>query len=419
VSYLTQGREILEQAAVACLISDCQTATASGTMPEPELYGDLRVRTVCEAVVGMMARHEAVDVVTVMAELGKRKQLEAVGGPQFLSYLLNIKSMNCMFPEYQRRLWDFVDAADTERIVASLKEGLGEGDPLTAIMSATDQLQRQKKTTSLLTEARPLKDGLMRAIDRYEKLCAGQIKGIQTGFVPIDSQGGLQPSEMVLIAGHTGVGKSTLALNLLHAAVKSGEKAAVFSLEMSEQAWIDRLISLDIGIDRRTFRNRNMFTEAVTVKIASSMTRLKSLPIWICDDPNANLGLIRRVAARLAATAGVRLMVVDYAQLVAPGSEDSREQQVAAIGRGIRAICQEYQLVGLVLSQLNDDGRVRESRALLHEAHLALVLEERDGKLWVTSPKGREMHVPDFPVEFDALYCRLTQASQMPGCYEP
>lgn len=412
MSYMDQCREVVEQAAVSCLLSDCQTATRSGTMPEPELYADLRHRTICETVVGMLARHEAVDVVTIAAELARRQQLEAVGGYAFLGQLVNIKAVDFLFAEYQKRLWHFVDAAETQRVVATLKEKLTDDDPLTAIVSATDELQRQKKTTALLTEARPLTEALSRAVDRYEKICAGEIKGVPTGFVPIDSQGGLQPGEMVLIAGHTGVGKSTLALNLLYSAVQAGEKAVVFSLEMSEQAWIDRLISLDSRIDRRTFRNRHMFTEATLARIAAHIAKLRSLPIWICDDPNASLGLIRRVAARLAATAGVRLMVVDYAQLVCPGSEDSREQQVAAIGRGIRSICQEYQLVGLVLSQLNDDGRVRESRALLHESHLALLLEEREGKLWVTSPKGREMYVPDFPVDFDALTCRLTQAPQ-------
>lgn len=412
MSYMDEAREVVEQAAISCLISDCQTATSSGTMPEPELYADLRHRTICDAVVGMLARHEAVDVITVAAELAKIKQLEAVGGYAFLGHLINIKAMDFMFPAYQQRLWHFVDAAETQRVIAALKENLTDDDPLTALVSATDELQRQKKTTAVLTEARPLADALTRAVDRYEQICAGQIKGIPTGFVPIDSQGGLQPSEMVLIAGHTGVGKSTLALNILYSAAQAGEKAVVFSLEMSEQSWIDRLISLDSRIDRRTFRNRHMFTEATLVKIANHIARLRALPIWICDDPNATLGLIRRVAARLAATAGVRLMVVDYAQLVSPGNEDSREQQVAAIGRGIRSICQEYKIVGLVLSQLNDDGRVRESRALLHEAHLALLLEERDGKLWVTSPKGREMYVPDFPVDFDALTCRLSQATQ-------
>ncbi len=390
----------------ACLI-ECEGAFSG----QEGMFYDEKHQAIYKA---MKAVEAGLDLVTLQAKLKDLGELEAIGG---LSYLLSLPDAT-------------PSAANLDYYLAILKNKFIARKMLQACAQAVGMVYENEQSSELLDafrskinevddmlqtkDAKPARAVLNKCINRYEQMLMGNDQGLFTGFVAIDANGGLYPGEMVLVCGPTGYGKSTLALNLMHHSLKSQIPTAVFSFEMSDQAWMDRLLSLDLNIDRRAFRSKDRFNQGVLEKITKNVSKLSKLPLWVCDSPVSTVEDIRRTVKHLAAKNGVRLVVVDYAQIVTPPkSIDSREQQVAYIGRSLRSIAQETNAVILVLSQLNDEGKVRESRALLHECHMCMTLQSRDEKLWVTCTKGRDTMFPDFPLDFDPLFCRMTQSSQV------
>lgn len=404
-----------EAAAIGCALLDSSCVDVLlGTAKEPDFFFDLRHRTMLEVIRSLQTSFKPVNMLTVTTELNDSKRMDMAGGLPYVATMPDA-TPNAAHLDYaldklrQKFIARRMIAACTEA-VAQAYEHTGEADEL--IESFHNKVSEAGRLIEA-REAKPAKEILRRCIDRYERIIAGEELGIATGFSAIDMQGGFQPGELVIVAGSTGMGKSTLALNLVHAAMRAGVGVGLFSLEMTDEAWMDRLLSLDLELDRRTFRSRSMFTEGVLRRIASNTPRLGKLPLWVCDDAQSTVEDIRRIAKVIIQRNHVRLLVVDYAQIVTPPKFiDSREQQVAYIGRSLRALAQETRAVVIVLSQLNDEGKIRESRALLHEAHLCLMMAEDSGRLWVRCAKGRDMQFPAFPVDFDPLKCRITQASQ-------
>lgn len=405
-----------ECAALGCVLLDpsCLDVLASAAGATDFFY-DLRHQKIFRTLMQLREDGQPISVLTLHTELAKSGEIHNCGGYGYvaglmectpsaahLDYCIDVLRTNFI----KRRM---ISACTTA--VLRAYEHIGDAAELIEIfrdkVHEADALIHAK-------DAKPAKQILSECVERYERMIAGEDCGIMTGFPIIDMQGGFFPGEFVLVTGETGKGKSTLALNIIHRAIQS-HPVGVFSLEMSDGAWMDRLLSLDLKIDRRSFRNKTMMTEGVMQKLAVQMPRLSKMPLWICDDSQSGADDIRRIVKHLVQRHGVKMVVVDYAQIVEPPkSIQSREQQVAFIGRTLRSIGQELGCVMMVLSQLNDEGKVRESRSLMHEAHLALSLESREGgQLWIACGKGRDMNFRDFPVEFDPNYCRLTQKTQM------
>jgi replicative DNA helicase len=405
-----------EAAAIGCALLDssCIDVLLS-TAKEHDFFYDLRHQIILSKIRALRESFQPVTVLSVATELRHSNQLEEAGGMVYLSTLPD-STPSAAHLEYSLEVLrkKFIArrmiAACTEA-AAQAYDHKGEADEL---IEAFRTRVNEAGTLIDAKEAQPAKVVLRRCVDRYERMLAGEETGIQTGYTAIDASGGLQMGELVLVCGQTGLGKSTFALNLVHSALRNSIPVALFSLEMSDEAWMDRLIALDLDIDRRAFRSRSIFTENVMRRIAVNMPRLSKLPLWLCDDAQSTVEDIRRVSKLLVERQRVRLVVVDYAQIVTPPrSIDSREQQVAYIGRSLRALAQETRCVFIVLSQLNDEGKVRESRALLHEAHVCIKLEERENNvIWAVCAKGRDTQFPSFPLEFDALTCSMKQASQ-------
>lgn len=411
-----------EQAVLGCILLEPSCLEEiTGACAEPgSLFYDLRHKVVFAALRSLRTSQEPISVLTLITELRKANTFDSCGG---LAYIAALPDATPSAAHLGYSLGEIQSKYVARRMIAACAEAVGEayeksGD-MAALLARLESDVLQISTGLTRSEAKPAKEILRLCVDRYERLIAGQEAGIPTGFLPIDTNGGFFPGELVLVCGETGLGKSTLALNLMHTAFKAAIPTVLFSLEMSSEAWMDRLLSLDLGIDRRVFRNRSMFTEGILSVVAFNMNRISKLPLWASDDATAGVHDVRRIVKALVARQAVRLVVVDYAQIVSPPAYDSREQQVAAIGRAMRSLAQETKTVVILLSQLNDEGKVRESRALLHEAHVCLTLQNRESRLWITCTKGRDMQFPDFPVDFNTLECKLTQASQLPNRYEP
>jgi hypothetical protein len=262
-------------------------------------------------------------------------------------------------------------------------------------------------------QEKPFKQVVVDAIERYEYLFENRGKlGIKTGLPKLDAaMGGWKPGTMTILCAETGVGKTTLAVNWIDAALREGQGVVLFSMEMSREDICDMLFSLRCRIDRNKF-NTGEFTKPDLEAMALGGPDMQRLPLWIEDAATISLSFIRRRTLQLAADSRIGLAVVDYAQLVEPENRgDQREQQVAQVGRGLRVLAKDSKLPFIVLSQVNDDGMLRESRVLGHEAANVFRISKKKGVLTLRIDKGRKIPSDPVPLHFDATFCRIGEAT--------
>jgi len=258
----------------------------------------------------------------------------------------------------------------------------------------------------------PMRNIARRACGRYDELMANRGKlGIPTGITNFDiATGGLKGGQMITIAAETGGGKTTLAANIVsHACVRHDHGVALFTMEMDQDEIFDMLISMNYDVNRNAF-NHGGFTEGEKVSMGRGMMELAQKPLWICDEAIITPEQIRARCVQLKREEKIALVVVDYLQFVtASGAfKDNREQQVAAISRSFRALAKELRLPVIVLSQLNDDGRIRESRVIAHDSHIVLIVQDDGENFVVKIQKGRSIPKADYLMRYDRQFCRLT-----------
>lgn len=287
-------------------------------------------------------------------------------------------------------------------------------------MTDTDIIALEESLLCPAIEEKPFRKLLVSAIARYEELYANKGNlGVPTGFHKFDSvSGGLKPGGYTLIAAGTGVGKTTVAMNIINSALKHGVGVVLFTLEMSADDVTDMMFSMNCGVNRNHF-NTGEFQDGEIAAMTNALPTLSNLNLFLEDDPDASMAMIRRRTLSLTAEDRIGLAVIDYAQLVnAEMPTNKREECVASVALDLRRLSRQSNIPIVVLSQLNDEGRLRESRRLGHEAANVLLLN-RDN---LTTPtitmvvaKGRK--IPSTPIELrlDAIHCRITDCPIHPS----
>jgi replicative DNA helicase len=233
---------------------------------------------------------------------------------------------------------------------------------------------------------RTLRELLLEAGERWQERNTGTLKGISTGFKGLDSQtGGFMPGELIVISGETKSGKTALAIQMACAASKTGLGAAVFSLEMADSELVDRIVASEAGINALKFRTGE-FSAGDFVRLNDTMGSAAKWPLWITHSTR-NLAGIQSECRKMKGR--IRLAVVDYIQLVETTMRkgENREQQVASISRALKSIASECEITMIGLAQVNEDGKLRESRAIGQDANLVLAVERGD------SPMERTLRV--------------------------
>ena len=281
-----------------------------------------------------------------------------------------------------------------------------------------DELKKFELSLKIpVLEDRPMARLVKDSIARYEELWENRGKlGVPTGIADFDKHsGGLRDGQLTVIAAESGGGKSTVALNFANAALKAGMGVALFTLEMDRDEICDLLISINCGVNRNVF-NTGQFTNGDMDKIAVGTRQLAGYPLWIEDQPTLTVDEIRERTLQLKREKNIRLAILDYIQIVSPKDpREPREQQVASITRAIRSLSKEVRIPFVVLSQLNDEGKVRESRVVAHEAHNVIMIEGvRENKpVLMRVVKGRRIGCGSYPLYFDPLLCRIASASKI------
>ncbi len=358
-----------EQSILGALLIDRDAVIEVADFLRPVDFYRQAHSTIYDAILELYDRREPVDIVTVSEALERREALEQIGGSAYLTSLINLTPTA-------------VNAVHYARIVERkgvLRNLIGAAGKIAAIgfddsADVSEAIDRAESELFAVSERRvesgfaPLKTLLHSAYDRLDYLHQhkGEISGIRTGFADLDAlTSGLQKSDLVVLAARPSIGKTSLALNFAeHAAVREGKTVGVFSLEMSKEQLVLRLLSSVANIDSQRLRT-GFLEEMDFTRLAPAMNALAEAPVFIDDTPNISTMELRTKARRLQAESGLDMIIVDYLQLMQStvSSRDSnRVQEVSEITRGLKGLARELQVPVVALSQLSRQAEMRESK---------------------------------------------------------
>lgn len=353
-------------------------------------------------MIDLSQRREPIDVVSVTTRLREKGKLEEIGGSAYLATLVNTVPTASHVEHYasivkrKRLLRNLIEASSH---IAQL--GYKEEEDVAELIDEAEQKIFGIAKDSLQQEFFAVKDALEEAWERIERLHKGDgaLRGVATGFPDLDSYlAGLQRSDLIVLAARPSLGKTSLALNIARN-VALGEKKAVgiFSLEMSREQLIDRLIASEAGVDLwrlRTGKMRDDGPENDFARVRDAMNVLSNAPIFIDDSPSPSVMQLRAKARRLQAQEDVGLIMIDYLQLMkGRDNVESRVQEVSEISRSLKALAKELNVPVLAVSQLSRGvemrhpaipklSDLRESGSIEQDADVVMFIyrEDRDKK---------------------------------------
>lgn len=337
-------------------------------------------RRIFEAMVDLYRRNEPIDLLSLGNRLTDRGELEQIGGRAELISLSNAVPTASHVVHYGEII---VKKATLRRLLQAAGEITSLGyEQAEDVENVLDQAERTLFNVSqkfLKRAFTSIRDVLADAFDRIDELHRekGKLRGTSSGYADLDNLlGGLQKSDLIVLAARPSCGKTALALDIArHAAVKSRVPVGIFSLEMSKEQLVDRMICAEANVDlwrMRTGKLNDGPGNDDFPRIGHALGILSEAPIFIDDSANANIMEIRTKARRLQMEHGLGMLVIDYLQLMESrnkGGNDNRVQEVAEITRGLKSIARELNIPVIALSQLSRSVELQKP-AIPRLAHL-------------------------------------------------
>lgn len=388
-----------EQGVLGCVLlspNDCMGECIEKLTSGIEMFYDLRHQTIYEVLVEMFDRRLGIDLITLHEKLKDKGVLEQIGGLAYLSSLQDAVPSSANLPYYL----DFVREKFLLRkmiqtctnAVAKIYDFNGEVDALLDEVE-TDVLKvAESRVQGSIATTKELVGKAIGTIENFFNR-KGALSGIATGFPDLDRMtDGLHPAEMIVIAARPSMGKTSLAMNIAeHVAIEEKLPVAVFSLEMSAESLILRMMCSLARVNLRSIRDGFM-SEADFPKLTNAAGKLTNSKLYIDDTAGLSILQLRARARRLSQQHGIKLFVIDYLQLLhstSRRSQDNRQQEIADISSGIKALAKELKVPVIVLAQLNrevekDKSRkprmsdLRESGAIEQDADLIGLLYKPD-----------------------------------------
>lgn len=324
-------------------------------------FYDPKHRYIYEAIRQLYEQHKAIDVLTLSDKLRSNGHLESVGGAAYLTELTNFVPTATHVEQYA----DIVAQKSLRRrLISASKDimtlGKDESKQLRELIEEAETRLFEVSQTHVQQSVISLEAILAESFDRLDDLHKdkSKIRGIPTGFKDIDDKlAGFQRSDLIILAARPSMGKTALSLNFAHnVAVKAGQPVLIFSLEMSKEQLVDRMLSMESGVDAWALRTGNL-TDADFEKIGRAMGTLGEAQIFIDDTPGITVSDMRTKARREAHQRELGLIIVDYLQLMSGGSkyggDSNRVQEISEISRGLKGIARELNVPVLALSQLS------------------------------------------------------------------
>ncbi|MGH7646571.1 MAG: replicative DNA helicase, partial [Gemmatimonadaceae bacterium] len=329
-------------------------------------------RRIFRAMVGILERGEVVDPLLLADELSRRGDLEVAGGKDSIAFLVDAvpTSANVEYharivkeKALQRRLIETCTAL----ITAAYEGRSTAADLLDEAEQRVFQVSQQRGMQGFVR----IKELMWPTMERIEALQRGgkTITGVPSGFTDLDEMtSGFQNADLIILAARPSMGKSSLALNIAQfAAIEKHVPVAVFSLEMSKESLLQRMLTSEARVDAQRLR-KGMLRDEDFTRMARAAGTLSAAPIWIDDTSGISLLEIRSKARRLRADAKIELVIIDYLQLITGPSSESRQQEISLISRSLKALAKELNVPVVALSQLS---RAPEQRAGDHRPQLS------------------------------------------------
>ncbi|KKS98266.1 MAG: Replicative DNA helicase, partial [Candidatus Giovannonibacteria bacterium GW2011_GWA1_43_15] len=332
----------------------------------PEDFYKREHQIIYEAVINLFNRQKAIDVLTVGDTLKADGKLEEAGGNSCLTTLVNsvpTASNAVYYAEIVHKKKILRDLISASHEISQL--GYREGEDVEVLMDEVEKKVFAIAQKSLIRGFEPVAGALGEAwerIDRLHKSGGGNLRGVPTGFKELDNKlSGFQKSDFIVLAARPSLGKTALAMDIArHVALNEKIPVGIFSLEMSREQLVDRLIAAEARVDLWHLRTGRLSSEDDFESIRDAMGRLNSAPLFIDDEVSTNILQMRAKARRLQAEKNLGLIIVDYLQLMVPRTQfESMVQQITEISRSLKALARELNVPVLALSQLS---RAIESR---------------------------------------------------------
>lgn len=393
--------------------------------------------TIFQAILDIYAKGEPADPITIAAELTKRGEINKVGGASYLHTLVQTVPTAANAEYY----------AEIVHERAVLRRLVEAGTRITQMGYAADDdvdeiVNRAQAEIYAVTEQRtsedylPLGDIMEGALDEIEAIGSrtGEMTGVPTGFTDLDSlTNGLHPGQMIVIAARPAMGKSTLALDFARAAsIKNNLPSVIFSLEMGRNEIAMRLLSAEARVALHHMRSGTMTDEDWT-RLARRMPEVSAAPLYIDDSPNLSMMEIRAKCRRLKQRNDIKLVIIDYLQLMQSGKRsESRQQEVSDMSRNLKLLAKELEVPVIALSQLNRGPEqrtdkkpqvsdLRESSSIEQDADMVILLHREDayekespraGEADIIVGKHRNGPTATITVAFQGHYSRFVDMAQ-------
>ncbi len=350
-----------EASLLGALLIDTDAIVKIADSVTPSDFFDSRHYRIYEAISQLYEHHEAIDVLTLADKLRNNGNLDSVGGPSYLTELTNFVPTASHVEQYAEIV---AQKALRRRLIAVSKDmvalGYDESKQLSELVEEAETRLFEVSQNHVKQDLISLETILAESFDRLDDLHKDKqkIRGVPTGLKDIDNiLAGFQKSDLIILAARPSMGKSALALNFAHnIAVQAELPVLMFSMEMSKEQLVDRLLSMESGVDAWALRTGNL-TDADFEKIGQAMGTLSEAQIYIDDSPGITMSELRTKARREAHKRPLGLIIVDYLQLMSGGSryggDSNRVQEISEISRGLKGIARELNVPVLALSQLS------------------------------------------------------------------
>ncbi|MGB7820365.1 MAG: replicative DNA helicase [Ornithinibacter sp.] len=413
-------------------IADCLEAVKAHDFYRPahELIFD--------AVLDLFGRGEPADAITVADELSKRGDITRVGGQAYLHQLIQSVPTAANAGYYaeivhERAVLRRLVEAGTRIVQMGYAQGEGDIDDIVNRAQAEVYSVAEVRGSEDYTILGELLNETMEEIEAASGRTDEMI-GVPTGFLELDElTNGLHPGQMIVVAARPAVGKSTLGIDIARAAaIKHNMATAVFSLEMSRTEITMRILSAEATIQLQDLR-KGLKSQEQWNKLARIMGKISDSPLFIDDSPNMSLMEIRAKCRRLKQQHNLKMVIIDYLQLMSSGKKvESRQQEVAEFSRALKLLAKELEVPVIAISQLNrgpeqrTDKRpqmsdLRESGSIEQDADVVILLHrdrsdpERDGEADVIVAKHRNGPTKDIVLAFQGHYSRFNNMARDGG----
>jgi replicative DNA helicase len=349
--------EEAEASVLGAILIDKYAMVTLAEILTPDDFYSLRHKLIFEACMELYEERVPLDILTVSDRLKKKKALKKVGGSSYLAGLANQVPTAAHVEHYAKIVKDLATkrnliSAASKIVEMSFDEGMAADELLDKAESEVFSISEKQRFKTFT----PVREALAESFDRLDELHkqAEGMRGVPTGFKDLDSAlAGMQKSNLLILAARPGVGKTTLALNIAQSlAVEHSRPVAIFSLEMSKEELVDRLLVAQADIDAWKLKTGKLSEEDFTA-LSNAMGVLAEAPIYIDDTPALSITEMRTRARRLQVDVGIDLLIVDYLQLARSRHLENRVQEVSEISQGLKNLARELKIPVLALSQLS------------------------------------------------------------------